>query len=427
MALTVSLEFTGNAMKSNKLSSALLGVGRSEVNIAMTGLNVTVPKYFLGAHFSRVVWDSSMTIPSGANAGNPYPALPNASWGNSWARSLDNCPNWRQLHTASNTFSSSYLAMLDEWVNYHYTLGIKLIYVIYGTPQWAASTATNHTDQYGQLYGANPPSDLTSAGSTFLAQFVTMLVTRYNTGGVKKIAALEIWNEPHFDATASSYFTGTPSQLGQMAKTVWQAAKTIDPEITIVSPGIVGNFMAAYLSGVIGDGTTSANWQDAMAYHHYDFGINAGIEQSDFIKNDLVDLLLNGYKRDMDNAGIPNMPLWNTESGWISYGAWSGFTDVKRSRLIKCAGLIQAAAGVRLCTYYLADGGYFKSDGTVNSFYESNSNNSGNLFGGPYTNITIQSALQWVANLGGKTINEIGYSSGGGMYAKTTTGTIFTG
>lgn len=407
-------------------STALRGGGvypHLDVTPILTGLNVVVPTPFLGMHLSRNTFDPSFVISTGANAGLPYPPLPAENYTYGWARSLDCAPVWRPINTANGVYDAAQVALLDTWVNYCYARGLKTIYTMYATPAWAASTVIDFTDQYGYQYGANHPSDLGSTGSVFLNTFVTWLVNRYNSGGVSKITAIEIWNEPLYSTAASSYFTGTGAQLAQMGKAVYQAAKAVDPNIIVLSPAFVGSpsRITTYLAGVVGDTTTGANWINAVAYHYYDFNVPNAVWQGDIPNTDIRDQIL-PIKAAMTAGGAGSLPLYDTEAGWLTT-PWNGFSSAKRAQLIKMSGLVHAAMGFVAQIYYKPDG-YYLADGTVNPNY---TEITSCLFGGPLVDQNIAAALLWVNQLSGKTITEIGNVSGGGMYAITTTGIIRTG
>jgi len=398
------------------------GIGSAPI---ITGINTVVPNDFLGFHMGRAVYDSTYLITSGVDSGTPYMnKIPSLGVSYGWVRTHDSlATSWRNIHTSAGVFNSTELAKLDIYINYWYGQGKKILYTLYSTPAWAADTTVNFTDQYGSQYGASPVNDLTSSGSVTVAAYITMLMNRYNAGSTKKIAAIEVWNEPQFSGGVNSadYYIGTPAQLARTSKAIYQAAKAIDSSVIIVSPSIVGGYMDKWASGIVGDGTTAGNWCDYVGYHHYDFSIYAAQEHSQFILSDYVGLIIK-YKKDLATAGI-NKPLFQTEAGWLTPAVFQLWSDAKKANYIKCLGLLTAASGARACIYYLVDGNYFTgTDGSVNPGYSAN-----NLIFGPLVNTTVKSAYQWVSDLSGKTITEVGYCNGTlGLYAKLSDDSVIT-
>lgn len=396
-----------------------LGSGQTRaIEPILKDLNVLVPNDFLGVHIGRYWYDDTYLITTGPNTGLRY-TPPNITWRYDWVRNHDNAPSWAELHTGPGTYNAAMVARLDGLINYAYANGKKVCYTIFQTPAWVATTL-NYSDPYGVLYGANPPNDLTVSGSPNLAEFVTFLVSRYNTG-VRKIHAIEAWNEPRIPPLANNdFFSGTAVEMARMAKTVYTAAKAADPGIIVLSPSHTNavSFISQYLSALVGDGTTGATWQDAIAIHWYNALTFANKYSTDLIK-DGVRGVIKGYQDAIATFGIPANKLWDTECGWAlaEYTSWS---LPQKARSIKTAGLIRAALGVQTCIYYSAGNNYYLTDGTVNSAYPNI-----NLYGGPLSNPLLAEALDWVANLAGKTITEIGFAADGGLYGKTNQGIVF--
>lgn len=381
-------------------------------------LNSTVPNEFLGLHIGRYWYDDTLLISTGPNAGRRY-AQPNITWRYDWVRNHDNAPSWAELHTGPGTYNQAMLARLDAFINYAYTNGKKVCYTIFQTPVWVATTL-NYRDPYGVLYGANPPNDLTSSGSPKLSEFVTFLINRYNAT-VRKIHAIETWNEPRFPPLSNNdFFSGTAVEMARMAKAVYTAAKAADPGITVLSPSFTNaqTFIGQYLTASVGDGTTGKDWQDAVAIHWYNALTFNGRYSTD-INKDSINAVIKSYQATIAASGFAANQLWDTECGWVvtEYPTW---TIKQKARSIKIAGLIRAALGVQSCIYYSAGAGYYNSDGTINPNYTNL-----NLYGGPLVNYEIAEALDWVAKLAGKTITEIGFAADGGLYARTTTGQLF--
>ena len=380
------------------------GVGR-HVILSIPG-GVTVPLGFSG--IQNASWPATHV------AGPAAPKIPLSMSARERNHDIAGyCSQWRDIHTAAGVFNATSVARLDTWINQAVTDGREIIFTIFGTPTWAASTSINFTDQYGTLYGANAPADIGVSGSANLAAFVTWLVTRYNTGS-RKIQYIEAWNEPLFSTAASSYWTGTYVQMAQVMKTVYQAAKAVDSGIKVLSPGFAGMsgglspMVQNTMTAAVGDATTGLSWCDGVAFHAYDFGLaRAGFYPiCDALKQFISDVV----------AYAPGKPIYNSEAGFLH--DWTGVTQAERARIIKQAALVQAALGIKFVQWYGADYGYVVS-GAVSAGYVAS-----NIIGGPLTDQTIRDAFIWVAALSGTTIYEVGMLGSSAMYAQTAAGVL---
>ena len=223
-------------------------------------LPVPVAERFLGMHFHR--WP---------NGGSTAPTLRFGT-----VRSLNYDPrdnargvHWCGIHTRADIFDWS---ILDGWVDTHVQAERDLIYTVYGTPTWVSSRP-DRPDPYGLKGGNSRPTDL-----GMLDRFVRALVARYNGQGRRRIRYIEAWNEPDFP---SDYWLDAPTDLAQLTRTVHQAAKAVDPGITVVWPGFVNwidqkekvprvhALYRRFAEASDGQGGRGADWGDAIAFHYY--------------------------------------------------------------------------------------------------------------------------------------------------------------
>lgn len=110
------------------------------------------------------------------------------------------------------------------------------MYTIYGTPTWAARPENQSVQgPYGKLGEGSPPTD-----NQYLVEFVTGILSRYNSGGVRKIHYLELWNEPNFAQNQTGFYWGSVTDLVATSAAVATAAKLVDSHIEVVSPGFSG-------------------------------------------------------------------------------------------------------------------------------------------------------------------------------------------
>lgn len=371
-----------------------------------------------------------VSAPAGVQVPLKFSGIQNSSYPNSYSsaptppdlpctsyreRSHDitgGCGQWRLVNTAAGVYDATAVARLDTWIDQCYADDREVIYTLYGTPAWIADTTINFTDQYNSQYAANVTSDVGTNGSAALSTFVTWLIARYNGGGTRKIHYLELWNEPLFSTATSSYFTGTPVQLAQMAKGAYQAAKAADAGITVLSPGFAGMaggldpMVANYFGAAVGDGTFGKDWCDGVAYHPYDLGTTS--HPFSPVATSLTNFLATV------SASAPGKAVYCTEQGYLHN--WTGVSQAARAKVLKQSALIQAALGVKMVQWYGAGYGY-ASGSSVSPTYVAD-----NLIGGPLTDPTIIEAFNWIAALSGVTIYEVGYLGKNIMYAETSAG-----
>ena len=151
-----------------------------------------------------------------------------------WRTHDSDIGGWKAINTAPGVYDWS---KLDTCVDvFHTQQGKEIIYTVFGTPTWAAKTADAlKQGPYGGYGELGVPADLKS-----LEDFIIALVTRYKG----KINTIEIWNEPQFGIPNTNplcFFWGTAIEMLQMGITISQAAKSIDPNITILSPGFMNS------------------------------------------------------------------------------------------------------------------------------------------------------------------------------------------
>ena len=145
--------------------------------------------------------------------------------------------------------------------------GKAVNFVLFGTPQWAATPAHQTlANQAGTVWAY--PSYKTAAAAVAnpanAANFVKTVLNKYG----QQIKYVEIWNEPTFDAntTKGSFYWGTVQQMKELAAAVNTAVKSIRPDVTVICPGFASSqdlrqFLAA-------DGGAHC---DAIAWHAYSY------------------------------------------------------------------------------------------------------------------------------------------------------------
>lgn len=203
------------------------------------------------------------------------------------------------------------------------------------------STADNKTEiliwSNNGGYGANnPPKDMTE-----INKFIIWLMTNFGNN----IDWIEGQNEANssFMQNGSlaqgqgqaSWWMGTITQLGEMQKRIYLAAKAIKPSVLIGSPALTGltpeqpinksdvNKSSSYqlLTASDGAGGKLADWIDFLPIHIYDIGADWRLEPRNHWT--LYDLL--GYVHDIvseKSINKPSIPIYMNEGGFQVYGTF---------------------------------------------------------------------------------------------------------
>lgn len=213
---------------------------------------------------------------------------------------------WGNQNPADGVYDWS---QTDNILNPVAALGHPIWYTLMACPTWAAKPEHQGTPGlYGVDGSFSAPANMANLGA-----FVTQLVTRYRG----KIRYLEIWNEPAYDGS-SAFFVGTATEMAQMARVVYQAAKAVDPTIIITSPSdwSAGAFLEPFLIASDGDGGFGRDWIDAICAHpyyrwwHTDHAIDRDME---------IRIYMHALRNRLVSAGLPyDYPIYVGETGYAS-------------------------------------------------------------------------------------------------------------
>lgn len=263
------------------------------------------------------------------------------------ARSHDQAPRWSQQNTSAGVFVD---AGMGAWLTAQKATGAETIVTIFHTPNWASARPSETGDPYGSLGALAEPASMAT-----LQAYTTWLVTTYGA----QLDYLEVWNEPKYTNTGSSYFSGTPAKLAEMARTINQAAKAVKPSIKIMGVGATGCVLQTWapndLSGLdftdkflaASDGAVGAgkDWIDVLTVHTYEHTGANDIGKLQYLKAHL-----DGIKA---TRGINSAPVWSTEFGFITplFTAYAG-PNAGRMRALARYALWHAVAGIDRAVMY---------------------------------------------------------------------------
>jgi hypothetical protein len=258
---------------------------------------------------------------NGVAAWSPWPSV---NFGT--LRMWDIGTRWSQVETSSGSYNWS---KMDKVVNLARSNGKDLIYTFGGTPTWAASQPTQPC-----LYGYGSCSAPRSMSD--LATFAKEVAARY----AGKIKYYEIWNEPN----DVHYYLGSTSSMVAMARTIYDAIKSVDSSAVILSPcpgwtteGAPQIWMGSFLSA--GGGT----YFDVASFHAY-----PGSAPPETIIS-----YVNNMRAVLDQKGYGNKELFVTEGGWGQNKYFS--TEDQRVTFLGRYIVLTWAKGVQKLIWYSYD------------------------------------------------------------------------
>lgn len=258
---------------------------------------------------------------NGVASYSPWPAVSFATF-----RMWDVGTRWDQIETARGSYNWT---RADKVVSTAAAHGKDIVYTFGGTPVWTSSNPGLHC-----LYSSGicaPPKNLAD-----LSQFAKELATRY----AGKIKYYEIWNEPN----QSGYFVGSMAEMVAMARTIYDAIKSVDPTAIILSPcatwgssGAPYPWMSSFLSA--GGGA----YFDIASYHAY-----PGSAGPEFIINSVRTM------RSTIEAKGYSKAIFITEGGWGENAYVPN--DTLRANFLTRYLVLSYATGVSKMIWYAYDG-----------------------------------------------------------------------
>lgn len=249
---------------------------------------------------------------------------------------------WQKIETSKGVFD---WGTLDADVDTLRGTGANILFTVFATPLWASARPSEASAYGGSNLGiAAEPTNMQD-----LADFCTAIATRYRG----KIKYYEVWNE----ANAVGFFTGTQAKLAEMVRSAAVAIKAADPSALIVGPSVTYLWPSgtglAYLQSMMsasdGAGGVLKDWIDIVSVHLY-ANSNARIGE--------VPGMIKRVRDVMQLAGVSSLPLWNTESTYLS-PAFSTLTADERAAAIKRLLLLPLCSnyGAVDCTFVYAPDG----------------------------------------------------------------------
>ncbi len=217
-----------------------------------------------------------------------------------------NCyPLWRTLNPERGVYDWK---QADEIIGQSQGMGFTdTLFSFCGTPEWAAKgpVAMPEREYWGKDATA-APKDM-SDWRTFLRAFVS----RY----AGQISMYEAWNE----ATAKYLWQGTPDEMAEMTKILYDVVRELDPTAKVVSansqmgeqPAWFRSFFPKYMAGLAARG-----WPvDVVAIHSYAGHPSKISPDEGVVKRSQV---LDEFVRAAKKAGVPDrVQFWDTETNYL--------------------------------------------------------------------------------------------------------------
>jgi hypothetical protein len=216
--------------------------------------------------------------------------------------------SWEVLqHDGPGTFSSSYLARLDNAVAGALRRGIRLLPVVYAAPCWASSAPP---EARGNCRPAPRPDVVIAYPPSNPHDYATMAATlarRYRG----RLAAFEVYNE--VDHNAEYYWAGPDktARYAALMRATYPAMKAADPGLPVLAGSLVGH-RGGFLRELYQHGWKG--FYDGIAFHTYGRLVLDSIRSIRRVQSSFRD----------------SKPLWMTEFGWASCGTRG------RQRLHEC-------------------------------------------------------------------------------------------
>ena len=280
-------------------------------------------------------------------------------WGVLQPQTFTGCSDIQQL-SGVNTYCWDHLdSWLDAIAN-HSTIK-AVIFDFGGVPcQIATSCVTLPNDPNGS---SEPPTDLTSSGSTYFNNFVYNLVTHCSPNGncvANIIKDYEMWNEPNL----LGFWRGTETQLEQM---IFPARGKIWSNVTnavVMTPSFsfYNNNYSTWVQNWLNAENTNGTRSNALAFHVYLADVIPETQFTCYISG-----ATSSASSGCGNAGNPSfLNIKNNTTGWSTISwlntetNWDGstFDCTPGDSTADCTGqivrwqLLQAAAGASSVDWY---------------------------------------------------------------------------
>jgi hypothetical protein len=221
---------------------------------------------------------------------------------------------WNLIQPSAGTWAWGYL---DTEINAA-PPGVEIILNLINSPRWARDPVADLATCVGQSEGkCRMPPALNKLEDW--RKFVRETVKRY----ASRVVAVEVWNEPNL----KSFWRpngNEPARWAQLVQIAAEAVAEVDPSILVITGGLgcgpasnsnVGMMQAPYLDAAYAANPNLSACVDAIGIHPY-----AGQVAPTAPGNRFTDTL--AEIRAVRDVRDPGTPLWATETGYYTQGAY---------------------------------------------------------------------------------------------------------
>lgn len=230
-----------------------------------------IPQSYFGIHMHR------------ATSTTPWPSAPFGSW-----RLWDAYVAWPSLEPEKGKWNFS---NLDKYVALAEQHRVSLILPLALSPTWASARPSEKCSY--QPGNAAEPRNIED-----WRNYVRTVATRYKG----RIRTYELWNE----INDRGFYTGDVQRMVLLARETYEVLKQVDPANILVSPSVYGEGRnLEWLDRFLAYG--GGKYIDVIGYHFY-------------VATDAPEKMLpliSKVKRVIASHGLEQLPLWNTEFGWL--------------------------------------------------------------------------------------------------------------
>lgn len=196
--------------------------------------------------------------------------------------------SWNELEPTKGNWNWT---TLDRYITGAIKHGVKQFLTLGGTPRWAASDLPTPPMNGGGY--ASPPKNMQD-----WRNYVTQVVSHCKG----TIEGYEIWNEPDLLPWKSDVI----KTLVELTDAAGPIIHQIDPKAGVLSPGFSEDVGIYYQARFLSAG--GGKHVDVMSHHFY-------VEPRG---PEMLVPIAQTLRRTMNNYGMHDKPLWNTETGWLT-------------------------------------------------------------------------------------------------------------
>lgn len=296
-------------------------------NTKLSPTGDAIPETFFGMHLD----DPYGSPPTGPEPSTPWPTVPFAVrrlWdcGVTWPEMEPNKGDWRW-------------SRLDRILADSASHGARTFLTLGGTPKWAATDLPTPPMNGGGY--ASPPKNIQD-----WRDYVSSVAAHCKG----RVEGYEMWNEPDLLPWTGDLV----KTLVQLTNEAAPIIKNIDPNALVISPGFSEDVGIYYQARFLASG--GGKHVDVMSHHFY-------VEPRG---PEMMIPIAQTLRRTMDNYGLKDKPLWNTETGWLTdidqphAEAPDAFiTASKLGGYIARLYVLTWAVGMPRCYWYTWNGGIY--------------------------------------------------------------------